>query len=64
MRAGVVIKFLKETQNLQPVRKRKHRRYPPLRCLKAKAVRSTRKIDSFLKNGFLRASLSISAVVM
>ena len=64
MRAGVVIKFLKEIQNLQLVRKRKHRRYPPLRCLKAKAVRSTRKIDSFLKNGFLRASLSISAVVM
>ncbi len=64
MRAGVVIKFLKEIQNLQPVRKRKHRRYPPLHCLKAKAVRSTRKIDSFLKNGFLRASLSISAIVM
>ena len=64
MCAGVVIKFLKEIQNLQLVRKRKHRRYPPLRCLKAKAVRSTRKIDSFLKNGFLRASLSISAIVM
>ena len=64
MRAGVVIKFLKEIQNLQPVRKQKTQRYPPLRCLKAKAVRSTRKIDSFLKNGFLRASLSISAIVM
>ena len=55
---------LYKIQNLQPVRKQKTQRYPPLRCLEAKAVRSTRKIDSFLKNGFLRASLSISAIVM